>query len=122
MLEIKYISDVNELAPLAEKLGMDLNKSGASFVLFENGVSCGICRVKVTDRAEITDFKLLPEHDDFETRDFFFRALLFKFSFNPIKIFIGCKDERLRPFGFTETDNGMEVNSFDIVFPRSCGG
>jgi len=108
--------------PLYRALFNGVAVGGVNYVLLDDEKAIGVCRIELSDAVKIADFAVLPEYDTFEIRDFFFRALLFKLSFNPYLIKVEKYDERLEKFGFEKNaEGGMSVLSTEICFPPQCG-
>lgn len=120
MQQVIFTTDEKILTPLYNALS-DRDVCGANFVLLENDKPIGFCRMEISEVVKIAEFKLLPDFDIEENKDFFFRTLLFKLSLNDYTVVIEKEDERLEKFGFKNGGGFMSVYSKDIVFPHTCG-
>lgn len=120
MQQVIFTTDENILTPLYSALSKE-KVGGANFVLLENDKPIGFCRMEISSVVLIAEFKLLPQYDLEENRDFFFRTLLYKLSLNDYTVVVETEDERLEKFGFKNGDGFMSVYSKDIVFPHTCG-
>jgi len=119
MFKILFSNDKNVLSPLYLALFPSNAISGVNYILLDNDKAVGVCRLELSDVVEIADFAVLEEYDAFEIKDFFFRAVLFKLSFNPYLVKVAKYDIRLEKFGFIkDNDGGMSVMSAQIVFPK----
>ncbi len=120
MQQVIFTTDKNVLSALYEKLNLGEVK-GANFVLLDGDKPVGVSRMTIDEEVTIDNLSILPEYDDFGSRDFFFRTLLYKLSLNDYVVVVDKVDERLKKFGFTEENGKMAVQSKKIIFPHSCG-
>lgn len=120
MQQVAFTTDLNVLKSLYDKLNLG-EVRGANVVLFDGEKNVGICRMKIDGEVTIEELAILKEFDDFASRDFFFRTVLFKLSLGDYVVKIDKVDDRLKKFGFVENDGKMLVKSKNIIFPHSCG-
>ena len=120
MQQVAFTTDLNVLKSLYDKLNLG-EVRGANVVLFDGEKTVGICRMKIDGEVTIEELAILKEFDDFASRDFFFRTVLFKLSLGDYVVKIDKVDDRLKKFGFVENDGKMYVESKKITFPHSCG-
>lgn len=122
MLTVNFETDANTVAALCRDLGIEECAGGADFVLREDGVPVGLMRVKIGDFAEITHFKVKNEEINPGDREFFLRAMLFKFSLNPVPLAVKGRHAELEKFGFRYEDGYMRLCSSDVNLSGNCGG
>lgn len=120
MLEIVYSDDEARIQALRDRLCGGKKSGDAAVILTDGGRDAGLAELSAGDTVCLKSFKLAPESDDFFTQDFFFRAILWKLSFNDYTVEIPVCDKRLLKFGFEEKDGKMQINSRKIVFPCEC--
>lgn len=124
MLTVKYTDDASLLAEVYGKtLRGGKPDEGINALLYDGDNPVGFCKIRLTDEGcEIADFAIAEESDAFPTRDFFFRAVLFKLSNTGVDIIVNSVDDRLTKFGFVAADGRMTVTAADVLFPSQCGG
>lgn len=119
MLTVHFETDAATIAALCDELGVAADEKCSNFVLREDGEPIGLMRTEVGDSVKITYFNIVKRAMNVENREFFFRAMLFKFSLNPIPLEVEGEHEELKKFGFAFDGKSMRINSADIVFaPR----
>lgn len=118
MLTVDFISDKEVLLPLYKKVGINGGVEGVNLVLFDDGEAIGLCRLFIGEEVVLKDFLTLTE--DFSIKDFFFRTVLFKLSFNPYILKVETVDERLKRFGFVENNGTMILDTAKVIFPSDC--
>lgn len=122
MLTVGYENDAEVLSALYSDLGINLAVSGTNFVMREDGAPVGLMRAEVGDFVEITHFKVKNEEINPGDREFFLRAMLFKFSLNPVPLAVKGEHPELVRFGFRFEDGYMRLNSSEVNLSGShCG-
>lgn len=122
MLTVSFETDAETIAALSRELGFGESSDGANFVMREDGVPVGLMRAKIGDFVEITHFKIKNEEINPGDREFFLRAMLFKFSLNPVPLAVKGKHKELEKFGFRYEDGYMRLDSSKVNLSGSCGG
>lgn len=119
MLTVHYETDTGTIAKLCDELGAPADSKCSNFVLREDGEPIGLMRTEVGDTVKIVYFNIVKRAMNVENREFFFRAMLFKFSLNPVPLEVEGEHPELQKFGFVFDGKSMIINSADIVFaPR----
>lgn len=119
MLTVHFETDAAVLGKLCGELGVSADDRCSNFVLREDGDPIGLMRTEVGDTVKITYFNIVKRAMNLENREFFFRAMLFKFSLNPVPLEVEGEHAELEKFGFVYDGKSMRINSADIVFaPR----
>ena len=120
MLTVGFETDRETLEKLYADLGIDVAVSGANFVMRENGEPVGLMRTEVGDFVTITHFKIKNEEINPGDKEFFLRAMLFKFSLNPVPLAVRGEHPELERFGFRFEDGYMRLNSSEVNLSGSC--
>lgn len=120
MLTVDFEKDRGTLKKLYADLGIDVAVSGANFVMRENGEPVGLMRTEVGDFVTITHFKIKNEEINPGDKEFFLRAMLFKFSLNPVPLAVRGEHPELKRFGFRFEDGYMRLNSSEVNLSGSC--
>ncbi len=119
MLTVHFETDAATLEKLCGELGVSADGKCSNFVLKEDGDPIGLMRTEVGETVRITYFNIVKRSMNLENREFFFRAMLFKFSLNPVPLEVAGEHKELEKFGFVYSDGSMRINSADIIFaPR----
>lgn len=122
MLTVGFETDREMLAALYRDLGMDIPVGGANFVMRENGEPVGLMRTEVGDVVTITHFKVKNEEINPGDKQFFLRAMLFKFSLNPVLLAVPGRHPELERFGFRYEEGRMMLCSADADLSGDCHG
>ena len=122
MLTVNFETDCAVLGKLYAELKIDIPVSGSNFLLREDGKPIGLMRVEIGDFVRITHFMLLKEHLNYENREFFLRAMMFKFSLNTYPLAADGDVEELKKFGFVFDGERTVINSVDINLHGECEG
>ncbi len=119
MLTVHFETDPTVIGKLCGELGVSPDEKCSNFVLREDGDPIGLMRTNVGETVRITYFNIVNRAMNLENREFFFRAMLFKFSLNPVPLEVEGEHKELEKFGFVYEGGSMKINSADIVFaPR----
>lgn len=122
MLQVVFTNEKEVLRPLYKKLLNSDVIAGANYVLLEDGIAIGFCQLIIGDDVEIKQFFVQEGKDDEAVKDFFFRTILFKLSFNPFVVKVASVQKKLSKFGFREDgEGGMVLLSQEVIFPSDCG-
>lgn len=121
MLTVRFESDKMVLEKLYGELGMTGVEGGANFVLCDDGEPVGVMRTAVGDFVQITHFKVKNEEINGEDREFFLRAMLFKFSLNPVVLGVKGEHPELLKFGFRQEGDYMFLRSDEVRLKGHCG-
>lgn len=122
MLTVGFETDREMLAALYRDLGLDIPVGGANFVMRENGEPVGLMRTEVGDVVTITHFKVKNEEINPGDKQFFLRAMLFKFSLNPVPLAVPGRHPELERFGFRYEEGRMMLCSADVDLSGDCHG
>ena len=121
MLTVGFETDRETLEKLYAELGVDVAVSGANFVMRENGEPVGLMRAEVGDFVTVTHFKIKNEEINPGDKEFFLRAMLFKFSLNPVPLMVLGRHPELEHFGFRFEDGAMYLDSSAVDLSGDCG-
>ncbi len=110
MLTVNFETDAKTLSELYSALGLDIPVGGTNFLLREDGEPIGLMRTEMGDYVTITHFKLKNDHLNYENREFFLRAMMFKFSLSLIPLAVKGKVDELEKFGFEYRDGYMKID------------
>lgn len=122
MLQVIFSTDKTQLNKIYKKLLPNQKIEGANFLLIENEIPIGVCKIELSNCATISEIEILEEKNSPKVMDFFVRTILYKLSFNKMLVKIESVDEKWKQFGFEEQDGQMVVLSSDIEFPSDCCG
>ena len=122
MLTVGFEKDAATLEKLYADLGISERVSGANFVMREDGEPVGLMRAEIGDNVTITYFKIKNEQINPEDKEFFLRAMLFKFSLNPIPLAVKGEHPELLRFGFRFEDGYMRLDSSKADLRGDCEG
>lgn len=122
MLTVEYCAQKDVIDGLYRELGITLPASGSNFVLREDGVPIGLMRTEISDVVSITHFNLVKSAMNRENREFFLRAMLYKFSLNPVPLAADGDWEELAQFGFRRESGRYVINSADVNLHGKCKG
>lgn len=120
MLTVGFERDAEVLSALYRELGVDVPVGGANFVMREDGVPVGLMRTEVGDVVTITHFIVKNEDINPGDKEFFLRAMLFKFSLNPVPLAVPGEHPELVGFGFRYEDGYMRLNSGEADLSGPC--
>lgn len=128
MLTVKFLSGGQERLRALAALDIEGEPYGSDFVMYDGDAPVALWRMRIAfedipvgviDRICFLDS---VEEDD---RVFFMHVMMFKLrDSSPLRLRYesGDEGERLKKFGFVETDKGLEINSEDINLFYNCGG
>lgn len=122
MLQVIFSTDKTQLNEIYEKLLPNQKVEGANFLLIENEIPIGVCKIELSNFAEIAEIEILEEKNSPKVMDFFVRTILYKLSFNKMLVKVDSTDEKWKMFGFQEENGQMVVSSNNITFPSDCCG
>ena len=122
MLTVGFETDRETLAELYRTLSLDIPVGGANFVMRENGDPVGLMRAEVGEKVTITHFKVKNEEINPGDKEFFLRAMLFKFSLNPVLLAVPGRRPELERFGFRFEEGEMRLNSAEVDLSGPCHG
>ena len=120
MLTVDFEKDRGTLKKLYADLGIDVAVSGANFVMRENGEPVGLMRTEVGDFVTITHFKIKNEDINPGDKEFFLRAMLFKFSLNPVPLAVRGRHQELERFGYRFEVGYLRLISWVVKLSGSC--
>ena len=122
MLTVGFETDRETLAELYRTLSLDIPVGGANFVMRDNGDPVGLMRAEVGEKVTITHFKVKNEEINPGDKEFFLRAMLFKFSLNPVLLAVPGRRPELERFGFRFEEGEMRLNSAEVDLSGPCHG
>jgi GNAT superfamily N-acetyltransferase len=91
------------------------------FLLYEQGRAAGIANIDVRAAvSEIIAVGVLPAERKKGFGDFLTRVILDRLTTVSEKVRVRYVSDYFLPFGFKIKDDGMEIKSKDIRFPKKC--
>lgn len=114
MLTVHFEREGEELDALLFELGEKRTEGRCNFVLREDGDPIGLMQTTVGETVKIVCFNIVKRAMNRENREFFFRAMLFKFSLNPVPLEVEGEHPELEKFGFVYDGKSMKILSSDI--------
>ncbi len=121
MLTIKFETDKNTLEAIYANLEFCENVSGANFVFYDQNQAVGLWRLHFAGENALTDKICFLKSVQDEDKNFFVRAMLFKFQTGaPILLRIKGVHKELAVFDFLEKDGNMQIMTDKINLHKCC--
>ena len=123
MLHVKpVIDDSTEKFLAAEKVAVNYS-AGVDVALYEEERLIGAAHVAFgEDSAVLEGVYVTPARRGFGFGDFLTRAVMDAYTRSLPLFKVAYKSDYFLKFGFHESEDGMVINSEEIVFPSHCGG
>ena len=123
MLHIKPVVDRSCEDFLRAEGVKDSYEAGVDVALYEEERMIGAAHVTfLPDCALLEGVYLTPSKRGQGLGDFLTRAVMDAYTRSLPLFKVGYKSDYFRKFGFSETEDGMQINSEEIRFPSQCGG
>ena len=123
MLHVKpVVDDSVEKFLAAEKVNAGYS-AGVDVALYEDDKMIGAAHVAFSvDTAILEGVYLTPARRGYGFGDFLTRAVMDAYTRSLPLFKVAYKSDYFLKFGFQEAEDGMVINSEEIVFPSHCGG
>lgn len=121
MLTLRFETNLSKLNEVYKTLDIDSKIEGANFVFLDENKVVGLWRLIFNNDEAITDIISFKPEVSIEDKNFFVRAMLYKFQLGaPVMLCIKGKHEELKIFDFEYVDGDMKIMTNKINLLKYC--